>query len=89
MSLPPPFDKIDHAQIARHAELLNIWRGLRPEELLSDLSILVQTLYFAQHRYSVLADAKIAHAAGATHDCGEWLDDDQRCQLCGRHVPDA
>ena len=31
----------------------------------------------------VLMDARRHHAAGATHDCGEWRGAGGRCDICG------
>jgi hypothetical protein len=70
-------------RLLRHKALLDIWQDLPAEELLADLLILAQIAAYRAHREHILAEARLLHAHGATHDCSEWPADG-RCAVCDR-----
>lgn len=76
----------DMERLNRHEHLLTIWEGLPPNELAVDLAVLAQLIGFRSHQARVLVEALRAHAAGATHDCGEWRDRESCCQICGKSL---
>jgi len=80
-----PFDAIDRKRIARHEQLLAIWRELAVEELCADLNILGQLIAFHQRQELLVVEARAGVKAGAGHECSEWVKDGM-CQLCGRAV---
>jgi hypothetical protein len=84
--LPPPFDQVDQAQIARHKRLLDLWQHCTLPELLTDMNVLLQTVYFRAHQEHVESQAALEVAKGATHDCHEWPNREGRCSLCGGSI---
>lgn len=80
-----PFDHLDQARLDRHERLLQFYNGVPAEEILLDLTILAQITAFRLRQERLVIDARAGVRAGATHDCGEWVQGDH-CAVCGQAI---